>query len=81
MPREGDDAQVRTYQTLAQLRDAYASGKVIAPLIVGHNTDCEVIIPGVSDDPEYIDGSVFEMDICQLLGEALDLLGIPHEHD
>lgn len=57
------------YATLAELRAAYASGEVTAPLAIDNDQTT------VYTDDE----KVFEAHPEQLLEDALDLLGIPHE--
>lgn len=71
---------MRTYKTLAELRQAYDSGKIVAPVIINHGSgNAEVDIP---KDPDWTAVDViFDMDLCDLISQALDLLGIPHEHD
>ena len=79
VPEQGEESGVKTYKTLAELRDAYASGEITAPLVINHSADSEVWIP--RDEDWVIVDTPFSMDTCQLLEEALDLLGVPHEHD
>jgi hypothetical protein len=56
--------------TLTELRDAYASGATDTPLMLDNDSVYA-----------YVDGKeVFTSDPYQLLRDALDLLGIPHEN-
>lgn len=65
------------YKTLADLRDAYAREEITAPLVIDHGDDMKVLL----HDEEWIDVTeIFRMDPCDLLMQALDLLGIPSEH-
>lgn len=62
------------YETLAELRDAYSAGEVTGPLMIDNDS------AGVyrEDGPDnWV--SVFEMHPAELLLQALDLLGVPHE--
>ncbi len=59
------------YDTLAQLRDAYATGTVTAPLRIDNDE--------VFAYDETTSGSLFCMHPYDLLLQALDLLGIPYE--
>lgn len=67
------------YRTLADLRDAYLAKELTVPLIIDHGYDgAEVFLP---DDLHGDTGTtVFEMDTCDLIRQALDLLQIPNEH-
>lgn len=67
------------YETLAELRDAYARKEITVPLVIDHGYDgAEVFMP---DDENGDTGTtVFEMDTCELIRQALDLLQIPNEH-
>jgi hypothetical protein len=60
--------------TLEQLRDAYKTGTLTPeqPLWIDNDHTA-----AYGDDDR---NPVFEMDPAELLGAALDLLGIPHEH-
>jgi len=60
----------KKYKTLAELRDAYASGKVTDPLML--DNDDTFVYQG--------DEEVYQSHPAQLLEDALDLLGVPHEH-
>lgn len=63
------------YKTLAELRDAYASGKLTAPLMLDNdNTSVWV------DDGTLAGVEAFEMDPHDVMHQALDLLGIPWDH-
>lgn len=66
------------YETLAQLRDAYARGEVSVPVTLD-NDDTFLSVP-VSDDPNAEWREVFDGGHPhELLEAALDLLGIPHQ--
>lgn len=54
---------------LLELRDAYAAGTITSPMMLDND------YTGVYDN----DNEVFTSDPRQLLRDALDLLGIPHE--
>jgi hypothetical protein len=58
------------YPALPALRDAYASGELTAPLMLDN------------DQTTVCDGGekVFESHPGQVLEDALNMLGIPHEH-
>lgn len=58
------------YPALPALRDAYATGELAAPLML--DNDQAAVYDG--------DEKVFESHPEQVLEDALDLLGIPHEH-
>lgn len=58
------------YDTLRQLADAIKAGEVTGPLMIDND------VTGLYQD----DVKVFEMHPDDLLEQALDLLGIPHEH-
>jgi hypothetical protein len=58
------------YATLAELRDAYAKGAATGPLMLDNDSTT------VYEDA----GKVFDMHPDDVLEQALDLLGIPHEH-
>jgi hypothetical protein len=60
------------YATLSDLRDAYHSGDL----------DAQADVLTIDNDSTTVysaDGEVFEMHPADLLRQALDLLGIPHE--
>lgn len=57
--------------TLAELVAAYRKGEVTAPLMIDNDN------MAVYD--EATDTDVFEMDPHDVMEQALDLLGIPHE--
>lgn len=80
------------FDTLGQLRDAYATGLIpnTVPLIIDNDGTYVYYRAGgddsngddiyTEDDPDYDDSEkVFEMHPADLLLQALDLLGIPHE--
>jgi len=59
------------YDTLRQLRDAIQTSE-ITDAAIGIDNDVTAV---------YVEGKkVFEMHPDDLLEQALDLLGIPHEH-
>jgi len=60
---------VSQYRTLRELREALAAGTVRGPLLI--DSDAVYTLAGDGD---------FEMHPADLLEQALDLLGIPHEH-
>jgi hypothetical protein len=60
----------KRYETLTELRSAYASGEVTAPLMI--DNDATYVYQGGE--------SVWDADPHDLLYEALRLLGIPWEH-
>jgi len=60
---------VSEYRTLGELREALAAGTVKGPLLI--DNDAAYTLAGDGD---------FEMHPADLLVQALDLLGIPHEH-
>lgn len=62
------------YANLAELRDAYAAGKVTNPLML--DNDCASIWPEEDDATEVLYSAHPEL----ILEEALHLLGIPTEH-
>lgn len=67
------------YATLAELRDAYHAKEITVPLIIDHGYDgCEVFMP--DDENGDAGTTVFEMDPCELIRQALNLLQIPNEH-
>jgi hypothetical protein len=59
------------YDTLEQLRNAYAQHAVTTPLMID-NDNVSVY--------DANDGHAFEMHPADLLLQALDLLGIPYEY-
>lgn len=59
-----------TIKNLNDLKSAYDSGRVVGPLMI--DNDDIFVYPD--------DEAVFRMDPETLLEQALDLLGIPHEH-
>lgn len=63
--------------TLAQLAEGYKSGAYTAPLMIDNDqvTVYQESAPSAEDHEK-----VFEMHPADLLEQALDLLGIPHEH-
>jgi len=63
------------YDTLKQLRDAIAAGEVTNPVLMIDN-DSTSVFDGDDEDAEC----VFDMHPDDLLEQALDQLGIPHEH-
>jgi hypothetical protein len=66
------------YDTLQQLRDAYAQGAVTAPLML--DNDATSVYQPAPDDPDDLRGEdVFGMHPADVLDQALSLLGIPHE--
>jgi hypothetical protein len=68
------------FDTLGQLRDAYATGLIpnTVPLVI--DNDGTYVYIYTEDDPDYDDSEkVFEMHPGDLLMQALDLLGIPYE--
>ena len=58
------------HANLGELQQAYVKGEVTAPLMLDNDW------AGVYQDDE----KVYDSDPEQLLEDALDLLGIPHEH-
>jgi hypothetical protein len=60
------------YDTLRQLHDAVKAGKVTGTLMIDNDA--------VSMYDEATDTDLFEMHPADLLEQALDLLGIEHEH-
>jgi hypothetical protein len=67
------------FDTLAQLQAAYARGEVTGPLVL--DNDSTHVYQPASDDPDDVHGrNVFTMHPDDLLCQALDLLGIPHEY-
>ena len=60
------------YDTVGQLREAYQRGEISDPLMIDNDSTFVYQESGDSD--------VFEMHPHDLLEQALDLLGIPHEH-
>ena len=66
-----------TYQTLAELQQAYKTDKNIKPLSID-NDDTHAYRVDEASDPDWLDAEkVFEMGPETLLEQALDLLGIP----
>ncbi len=64
------------YTTVAELRDAYASGVEMSPLTIDNDYTAAHI-----HDADWIEvEKVFEMHPAEVLEEALTLLGIPWEH-
>jgi hypothetical protein len=63
---------VPRYATLAQVQAAYASGEIPAPFALVLDNDASYVYVG--DEEVYQGGGPAE-----LIEEALDLLGIPHE--
>lgn len=67
------------YGTLAELMNAYHVKEITVPLIIDHGYDgAEAFIP--EDECGDTGTTVFEMDTCELIRQALDLLQIPNEH-
>jgi hypothetical protein len=60
------------YDTLMQLHDAINAGEVTGTLMIDNDA--------VSMYDEATDTDLFEMHPSDLLVQALDLLGIPHEY-
>lgn len=65
------------YKTLAELRDAYARKELTEPLVIDHH-DSQVFIP-LDEDWVKVE-TVMKIDNCDLIRQALELLGIPSEH-
>ena len=63
------------YDTLGQLRGAIELGHV-KDVVLWIDNDHTYAMAGDGDDAEEI----FEMHPADLIEQALDLLGIPHEH-
>jgi hypothetical protein len=61
------------YETLGQLKGAIELGHLSGLVLMLDNDNASVYV-GQEFEP------VFEMHPDELLGQALDLLGIPHEH-
>lgn len=70
------------YKTLAELATAYKSGELTpetATLML--DNDYTAVTYHAADDPDWLHAvDVFHMDPHDVLEQALDLLGIPHEH-
>lgn len=62
------------YDTVSQLRDAYAAGRLTEPLVIGNGVAQVYGHDGGSHAP------VFQMHPADLLDQALSVLGIPHEN-
>lgn len=65
------------YKTLRELQTAYQRGKLTESLMLDNDTTSVYVQTGPDED-DY--EAAFEMHPDDLLGQALDLLGIPHEH-
>lgn len=70
------------YKTLAELCGAYKSGELTPETAVMRiDNDFVAVTWHAADDLEWEQAvDVFEMDPHDLQEQALDLLGIPHEH-
>ena len=68
---------MKTYGTLRDLQAAYKSGAVTEPLMLD-NDSTSVYVQTGPDMENYEEA--FEMHPDDVLKQALDLLGIPHEH-
>jgi len=66
-----------SYETLRDLQAAYKSGAITDPLMLD-NDSASVYVQTGSDMENY--EGVFEMHPDDVMEQALDLLGIPHEH-
>lgn len=64
--------------TLKELQAAYAEGKVKQPMFIDNDYVEAVIV----HDPDWVNvETVYRRDCVQdVLNEALDMLGIPHEY-
>lgn len=70
------------YKTLADLVNAYHAKELTreTAMLTIDNDNVHVTFHA-ADDPDWLRAeNVFEMDPLDLLEQALDLLGIPHEH-
>jgi hypothetical protein len=64
------------YETLAELQQGYKSGEKLDPITL--DNDQTTVYTSDADDDEDSE-CVFELHPDQLLEQALDLLGIPHQ--
>ena len=64
------------YNSLAELAVAYRMGEVTAPLMIDNDN---MSVWEYDDNDPAVHDELFEMDPHDVMEQALDLIGIPHE--